>query len=84
MVCFAALGRHKLRDGARRMGDTLGPLLAGPSLPVKEWGSEPDEKQDRSLMAEDLLIGFVVLGIYALGLPEFSQALCNCLPIFFY
>lgn len=57
------------------MGGTLGPLLARPSLPVKEWGQESDEKQDKLLFVEGLLVGCMVLGVYVLALLEVAQAL---------
>jgi hypothetical protein len=63
-VCFAALWRHQLRDGARRMGSAVGSLLERPSLLIKESVSDCDVKQDKLLLAEGLMIGDIVLGIY--------------------
>jgi hypothetical protein len=75
LVCFAALWRHQLRDGARRMGSGVGSLLARPSLPVKDWGSEPDEKENKLFLAEGLLLGLTVLGVYVFTLLKVIPAL---------
>ena len=48
------------------MGGALGPLLARASLPVKEWGSDPDEKPDKALHTEALAIGAMLLVVYIL------------------
>lgn len=61
----------------------MGPLLARPSLPMKEWGSEPDEKQDKLLLAEGVLVGFMVIGLHVLVLLEVIPALPSwALPFF--
>lgn len=46
------------------MGGALGALLAGSSVPVKDWEPESDEKQDKLLLAEGFLVGFLLLGVY--------------------
>ena len=83
MVHVASLGRHQLRDGLRRMGGALGPLLARSSLPVKEWGSEPDGKHDKLLVAEGLAVGFSLLGIYIFMLLEVILTLTGWVQYFF-
>lgn len=65
------------------MGGALGPLLARSSLPVKEWGSDPDEKQDKLLLAEGVLVGFMVIGVYVLVLLEVIRALADWVLPFF-
>lgn len=80
---FAAFGRHQLRDGSRRMGGALGPLLARSSLPVKHWGSEPDGKQDKGLVAEGVLVGSMVLGVYAFVVLEVIAILADWVLHFF-
>ena len=59
------------------MGGALGPLLARSSLPVNEWGQESDEKQDKLLLVEGLLVGCMVLGVYVFALLEVAQALSH-------
>jgi hypothetical protein len=61
MVCFAQIGRHQLCHGPRRVGGALGPVLARASLPMKEWGSDPEEKPDQWLRLEAVLLGFAVI-----------------------
>lgn len=46
------------------MGSAVGSLLERPSLLIKESVSDCDVKQDKLLLAEGLMIGDIVLGIY--------------------
>ena len=69
--------------GGGTMGGALGPLLARSSLPVKEWRSDSDEKQDKLLLAEGVLIGCMVIGIYVLVLLEVIPALADWVLPFF-
>lgn len=44
---------------------------------MKEWGQESDEKQDKLLLVEGLLVGCMVLGVYVFALLEVAQALSH-------
>ena len=50
---------------------------------MKEWGSDPDEKQDKLLLAEGVLVGFMVIGVYVLVLLEVIRALADWVLPFF-
>lgn len=42
----------------------MGPVLARPSLPMREWGTDPDEEPDDGLRLEAAVIGASVLAAY--------------------
>ena len=42
---------------------------------MKDWGSEPDEKENKLFLAEGLLLGLTVLGVYVFTLLKVIPAL---------
>lgn len=64
MVHIAEVRGYQLRHGSRRLGCALGAVLAGTSLLMKEWGSDPDEKPDRKLRLEVAVLSVGVLAAY--------------------
>jgi hypothetical protein len=57
------------------MGGALGAILARTSVPMKEWGSNPDDKPDQSLRTEGMAIGVMLLAVYLLvGIDGFTSA----------
>lgn len=77
MVRIAPLRRRQLRDGPRRMGGALGPVLAGSSLLMKDWEPMHDTRQNFWLFVEAAIVGAVVFAIYGLALFEFVGMLLN-------
>lgn len=57
------------------MGSPLGPFLARASLPMREWGSEPDEEPDKQLIAEGYIVGLMLLGVYVIVSLEVAALL---------
>lgn len=49
---------------------------------MKEWGSEPDEKHDKLLVAEGALVGILVIGVYVFVLLEVIRALADLVLLF--
>lgn len=52
MVLLPPWRRYKLCDGCRRLGSTLGSLLEGAQLPMREWGHPPAKQETRSIRLE--------------------------------
>jgi hypothetical protein len=81
-VCVTTFRGYQLRNGARRMGSALGSILARTSMPMKEWGSDPDEQLGRPLQIEALVVGGLVMASYLLLLYAFAQMLCHATAFF--
>lgn len=58
------IGRHQLRDGQGWLGRTLGPILAGSYLPMRECGKP--EKPERWLYVEAFMITAVPVTAFSL------------------
>lgn len=65
---LAEIGRHQLRDGQGWLGRTLGQILAGSYLPMREWGKP--EKPERWLYVEAAVIAAVL--VIASGLMVYN------------
>ncbi|MEQ5789300.1 hypothetical protein J3454_15520 [Erythrobacter sp. NFXS35] len=64
------------------MGSALGSVLARSPVPMKEWGSYPDEQLGRPLQIEALVVGSLVMASYMLLLYAFAQMLYHATEFF--
>lgn len=73
LLHLAAIGRPKLRDGARRLCGPLGSILAGASVPVikdPKW-------RDKALAIEYWLLTVLVAGSFVAGIISAARSLLD-------